>query len=114
IVGLMGFWEDHKGLSAATRFFIQCLCAIGTLFFLQEGGYLLRNYLPFAIPLPIAFFCIVFLMVWMVNLYNFMDGSDGMAAVQGIFIFSMGGFFLFQAQGFELTILAWGLVALLA
>ncbi|MCS5712018.1 glycosyltransferase family 4 protein [Candidatus Berkiella aquae] len=113
VVGLMGFWEDHKGLSVATRFFIQCLCAIGTLFFLQEGGYLLQDYLPFAIPLPIAFFGIVFLMVWMVNLYNFMDGSDGMAAMQGIFIFSMGGFFLFQAQGFELAILAWGLVALL-
>lgn len=114
VVGLVGFWEDHKGLSAGVRFFIQCLCAIATLFILQEGGYLMQSYLPFSVPLPLAFLMMAFVMVWMVNLYNFMDGSDGMAAMQGIFIFGMGGLFLFLAQGQELAILAWGLVALLA
>lgn len=113
IVGLAGFWEDHKGLSAMARFFIQCLCAVASLFMLNEGGYLLQPWLPDFIPLPAAFAITAFIMVWMVNLYNFMDGSDGMAAQQGIFIFTMGGLFLFQADAYELATVSWGLVALL-
>jgi len=113
-VGLAGFWEDHKGLPASARFFIQCLCSAGSLFLLNEGGYLIQETLPFFVPLPVAFGLLVFVMVWMVNLYNFMDGSDGMAAMQGMVIFAMGGLFLFQAQAPELAMIAWGLVALLA
>jgi Fuc2NAc and GlcNAc transferase len=113
-VGLAGFWEDHNGLPVAARFFIQCLCAAGSLILLKEGGGLLQDWLPFFIPLPVAFGLMIFTMVWMVNLYNFMDGSDGMAAMQGMFIFFMGGWFLFQAGAPELAMISWGLVALLA
>jgi len=119
IVGLAGFWEDHKGLSAKARFAIQCLCAAASLHLLSEGGdilgfgVLLQEWLPYPVPIEAAFAGLIFIMVWMVNLYNFMDGSDGMAAQQGMFIFTMGGLFLYHAQGYELAVVSWGLVALL-
>jgi len=52
--------------------------------------------------------------VWMTNLYNFMDGSDGFAAAQGLFIFGMAGYFLYDLQVYSFATLSWGLVALLA
>ncbi|MFC5430197.1 glycosyltransferase family 4 protein [Paraburkholderia denitrificans] len=36
--------------------------------------------------------CIAFLMLWLVNLYNFMDGSDGLAG--GMALFGFGGYAL--------------------
>jgi Fuc2NAc and GlcNAc transferase len=50
----------------------------------------------------------------MTNLFNFMDGSDGMAAQEALYFFTIGGYFLFQHQAIELAALSWGLSALLA
>jgi len=112
-VGLVGFWDDHKSLSAATRFLVQCLAAVACLFLAQEGGELVSAWLPIPIPLPICFLFLVVAMVWVTNLFNFMDGSDGFAACEGIFVFTVGGYLLYCANAYELAILAWGLVALL-
>lgn len=114
MVGILGFWDDHKDLSATMRFFIQCLAAAMSLMILGEGGELIQAWLPYAIPLPVCFFALVVAFVWMINLFNFMDGSDGIAATEAIFIFAISGYMLFKLNGYELGVLAWGLVALLA
>jgi Fuc2NAc and GlcNAc transferase len=112
LVGLIGFWDDHHNISAGIRFTVQCIAAGASLFLLGEGGYLIQPWL--AIPLPLCFLAIIVAMVWMINLFNFMDGSDGIAATEGIFVFSVGGYLLFQYQAYELATLAWGLSALIA
>lgn len=116
VIALLGFWDDHKNLSAGIRFFIQTLCAVAILFILNEGGYLIQPWFP-SIPLPICFFMLAFGIVWMINLFNFMDGSDGIAACEGLFVFGVGGYILFQIPNilaYEMATLAWSLCALLA
>jgi Fuc2NAc and GlcNAc transferase len=112
LVAIIGFWDDHHDLSLMTRFFIQCIAALMSLMILGEGGFLIKPYLN--IPLPLCFLAMGFIMVWMTNLFNFMDGSDGIAATEGIFVFAFAGYMLFKAGGPELGTLAWGMVAMLA
>ena len=113
IVGLIGFWDDHKGLSSETRFFFQILAAIAFLFLLSEGGMLVQDWLPWSIPLPLCFLFLVMGIVWFINLYNFMDGVDGFAATQAVFIFGISSYLLYTLQAYELSVLGVGLCALL-
>jgi Fuc2NAc and GlcNAc transferase len=112
LIGGIGFIDDRISLSVFPRLMGQSLAAIGLLFLLKEGGEVIQTYL--SLPLPICFMLLTFSIVWMTNLYNFMDGSDGLAAMEAIFVFGLGGFFLFEYQATELGVLAWGLSALLS
>jgi Fuc2NAc and GlcNAc transferase len=75
VLGLVGWWDDRVSLSAAVRFVVQ----------LTVSGYLLgcAGVLD-GIGLAGALATAVFL-VWTTNLYNFMDGSNGMAGGQAVF-----------------------------
>ena len=83
LVGFLGYCDDKKGLSSLTRFMFQCLAAAGFLFIIQEDGSLIQSYID--ISYPFSLILIGLGMVWMTNLYNFMDGSDGMAAQEALF-----------------------------
>jgi len=78
VLALVGFWDDHSPLSPLIRFVVQlCSCAwvvYGYDFHhvFEEGGEILTS---------IA--CILAL-GWLVNLYNFMDGIDGIASVEAV------------------------------
>ncbi|MFI4937342.1 MAG: glycosyltransferase family 4 protein [Candidatus Berkiellales bacterium] len=112
LVAFVGYWDDRKGLSPATRLSVQAIAAISSLFILAEGGDLIHAFLP-QVPLPLCFGILVGAILWMINLYNFMDGSDGLAAMEGMFVFLVGGAMLYQVEAYELAVLAFGLVALL-
>lgn len=112
LVGWLGYLDDRRGLSTRIRFIFQCIAAASFLFIIHEDGGVIQSYIN--LPYPYSVGLIAFGIVWMTNLYNFMDGSDGMAAQQGLFFFSASGYFLLQHQGVELGVLAWGLAALLA
>ncbi|HJP36080.1 MAG TPA: glycosyltransferase family 4 protein, partial [Gammaproteobacteria bacterium] len=77
--GLLGWVDDHVDLSAAVRFL--CQLALAVLFCVT-----LRT----ASPLPFQDLLLVVsgsvAMVWMVNLFNFMDGSDGFAALEALLV----------------------------
>lgn len=112
LVGGLGYLDDRGGLSTRIRFLFQCVAAISFLLIIHEDGSVIQNYITLSYPYSIVL--IAFAMVWVTNLYNFMDGSDGMAAQQGLFFFTAMGYFLLQQQAVELGVLAWGLAALLA
>lgn len=75
-VSLIGWWDDRVSLSARLRFFVQVLAT----------AYLLWCFHP-SIPASalMLFLAAGFFLLWMINLYNFMDGSNGMAGFQGVF-----------------------------
>lgn len=77
--------DDRRGLPAAAR--LAAHLAAAALFLWLAGG--ADDWLPWAgVALAIA---------WMTNLYNFMDGSDGLAG--GMALFGFGCYGVAAAQG---------------
>jgi UDP-N-acetylmuramyl pentapeptide phosphotransferase/UDP-N-acetylglucosamine-1-phosphate transferase len=77
--------DDRRGLPARVRFAAHLIAVIG-----------------FVVLYPAAVPCVMlaalsFLMIWLVNLYNFMDGADGLAG--GMALFGFGGYALAALTG---------------
>lgn len=84
-LAVLGWWDDHHDLSARLRLLVHFL--VGAVFIASLVG-------PHWVPSwPMAVLGLLFL-VWMINLYNFMDGSNGMAAAQGVFGFALSAWLL--------------------
>ncbi|HHL2498284.1 TPA: glycosyltransferase family 4 protein [Yersinia enterocolitica] len=83
LIALVGFWDDHGHIAARWRLVAHFSAAAFLLFCL--GGFPVLNVSGFIIDLGIfgSLFGLLFL-VWMLNLYNFMDGIDGLASAEGV------------------------------
>ena len=78
-LGAVGWWDDLKGLRPWPRLVAQGLAvALG----LWQLGPVMHGLLP--APLDLALSALLWL--WFVNLFNFMDGIDGIAGVEAISI----------------------------
>jgi Fuc2NAc and GlcNAc transferase len=98
IIGTVSYFDDIFELSAKFRLLMQSIVAILGLYCL--GGFHQLDLFVFTIKNPIinnifAFF----LIVWFINLYNFLDGIDGYAASEAIFL-GIAGFILFGGSHF--------------
>ncbi|HEV7491927.1 MAG TPA: glycosyltransferase family 4 protein [Rhodanobacteraceae bacterium] len=92
IVALVGWIDDHRGLSARWRFAAHCLAAIAFLAPVIVPLILVPEAVEhrFALSAAIAWIVVVvtiLAIVWFINLHNFMDGTDGILAAQSIFVF---------------------------
>ncbi len=67
----VSLWDDRRGVSVSLRLAAQIAAAIGWL------------WLDGRVAWPQALFAAL-VIVWMTNLYNFMDGSDGLAATMAV------------------------------
>ena len=68
----VSLWDDRRGVSAALRLLFQAVAAGVWIWASGLGG-------------GVAAICVaIVLIVWMANLYNFMDGSDGLAATMTV------------------------------
>lgn len=79
---MLSVYDDFRGLSASLRLVIH-IFVVAIFFTFSEDG---ANF-----PLLVI---VVLLTVWMINLYNFMDGSDGLAAGMAVIGFSFFAFSL--------------------
>jgi Fuc2NAc and GlcNAc transferase len=79
---LFGLTDDIFDISAPIKFFIQSILAAWSIFWLDGGALVEVAW----IPLWISWLVSWFMLVWMINLYNFIDGVDGMAASGAVFI----------------------------
>lgn len=114
VVAVTGYLDDRLHLSAKYRALFYFIAAILTLIvmggfqqlILTANGYL---------PLPwIGSILAAFILVWSINLFNFMDGIDGIAAIESLFVLGVGGFFFWASHGEDLALLAWWLAASVA
>jgi Fuc2NAc and GlcNAc transferase len=82
LVVVIGFIDDHRHVSAIVRFIVHLLAAVIAVTLLPLP---VLDLWP-GISLDEGWFSVVFLigLVWLLNLYNFMDGIDGIASLQGI------------------------------
>lgn len=98
VISIVSFFDDIYELSPKLRLIIQAIVAIGGLYFL--GGFETLTFEIFDIQNPIftnifAFFMII----WFINLYNFLDGINGYAGSEALFL-AVAGFILFGGNHF--------------
>jgi len=91
IVSLLGWRDDHAPLGVGWRLGIQLLLAAGIIAWLGPveaisiGGVTIQAAWLWT---PTA----VLAIVWLMNLFNFMDGSDGLASSQAVISFTLFAF----------------------
>lgn len=83
-VMIMGYWDDLRSVNPLLRLFIHFLVSV-FIFTLISRGFTTTVSISF---LPnwhwlTAAFCVLFI-AWFINLYNFMDGCDGLACGLGM------------------------------
>lgn len=84
LVAIVGYWDDRSPLPAKVRFLVHLVAVVIAMVCLQVWTLALpwNHWLPLWINFPLT----TLLMIWMVNLYNFMDGIDALAGMQAITI----------------------------
>ena len=113
LVSAVGWVDDRKGLSSWLRLFFYGLaiawavCWIGGLPRIEIGIGVVRLGL-------LGYFVAWFVTFTFVNLYNFMDGIDGLAAGEGLIVSIAAGGILAIAGDWELAVACWVLAAALA
>ncbi|MBU0633205.1 glycosyltransferase family 4 protein [bacterium] len=98
IISAVSYIDDLFELSARIRLLAQTFIAISGLYLL--GGLHSLNFGIFVIENQIfTNLFALFLIVWFINLYNFLDGIDGYAGSEAIFL-ALAGFLLFGGTHF--------------
>lgn len=96
-IALLGFLDDHGHIAARWRLLGHFAGAAWALFWL--GGLPPLHVFGFELDLGWAGYLLAALyLVWLLNLYNFMDGIDGIASVEAICV-CVGGALLYVVSG---------------
>lgn len=84
VTAVVGFLDDHGHIAARWRLLMHFLAAAVGLFFLGQFPVIDLFGYQFSAGLAGMIFGLVYL-AWMLNLYNFMDGINGLASMEAIF-----------------------------
>ncbi|MFZ3281944.1 MraY family glycosyltransferase [Pseudomonas sp.] len=110
IIAVIGFLDDHGHIAARWRLLAHFFGAAWGAYWL--GGLAPFTVFGFAIDAGwVGHLLAVVYLVWMLNLYNFMDGIDGIASLEAITV-CVGGALLYGVSGH--TELSWPVVLLAA
>ena len=93
-VAIVGFLDDHISLGAGTRLAVHFVAAGGVVVFSCVEEHTIFGLM---LARPVGTVCAIVVIVWIVNLYNFMDGINGLAAVEAIFVSGAGALFEWYA-----------------
>jgi Fuc2NAc and GlcNAc transferase len=95
VASIFGFVDDIKNIRARIKLIVQIFLAVWVVYWLEYGGLLLLDWMPTFLTI----FLLLFFMVWIINAYNFIDGIDGLAASEAIFISLTLAVVLFLTNG---------------
>ena len=107
LVAVIAYWDDHQSLSVKTRIPGYFVAAVWATMWINgiphlDMGVTIWNWGWLGHIVSILG------IMWLLNLYNFMDGIDGFASSEAIFASGIGGILLLEAgeKGLGLTSLA--------
>ena len=89
IVAITGWVDDRKGLTQVTRIVLHLVAATWAVVWLGPVPALAGGN---PIWMWVSQIAGVVAIAWMINLYNFMDGTDGIAGVEAVTVAVAGGF----------------------
>jgi Fuc2NAc and GlcNAc transferase len=113
LVSIVGWLDDRKGLPSWVRLFFYGLAIVWAVYWIgglpriETGIGVVRLGL-------LGYFVAWFVAFTFVNLYNFMDGIDGLAAGEGLVVSAVAGGILAIVGDWELAVVCWVLAAALA
>ncbi|MGA9340925.1 MAG: glycosyl transferase family 4 [Rhodanobacteraceae bacterium] len=81
-VAAVGFWDDHQSQAAAVRVAVHVFAVILVLAALVPTAAVAAG----PVMKSLALLGLGLALVWSVNLHNFMDGIDGLLALQAVFV----------------------------
>lgn len=102
-IALLGFLDDHGHIAARWRLLGHFFAAIWALYWL--GG--MPPLVVFNMNINLGMLghiLAIFYLIWMLNLYNFMDGIDGIASVEAVCV-CFGACLLYWLAGFNSLIM---------
>lgn len=106
-VALVSFLDDRRGVSPIVRLVVHLSTAV---------GFVLLGFDPVGEVIPglewpnhtlLASVVAILFTVWMINLYNFMDGIDGLAGGMGVWGFGSLGLIAWLNGGYEIAVACW-------
>lgn len=104
VIAFVGFLDDVKELNITVRIISQLLCSLWAIGWL--GGFPKLDFLLFELSSPFLLSGLgVLALIWLVNLYNFMDGIDGIAASELAYVNVMSLFFVIKIADSSLILL---------
>lgn len=105
MLALVSFYDDMKGLSIILRFACQIIAVAVGVWSFPDSALIFQGFLP-----PFLDKLIMGLAwLWFVNLYNFMDGIDGITGTETAFI-GIGVALIAASAGLPITISYTGLI----
>lgn len=110
LVATVSFWDDRWGVPPLLRLAVQVVATVSVL---VTGLGLNDVPVPMVGTLSLGVFALpvtLLFVLWMSNLFNFMDGMDGLAAGMAVFGFVCLGMIVFAHGSLELALLC-GLLA---
>lgn len=111
LIAGIGYWDDHGHIPAQWRILVHLVAAVWAVTWLGGIGPV-----PFgSLWLPLGWIgdvMAVFFLVWLLNLFNFMDGIDGIAASEAVFAASSAAGLLLLTTPDQAPAVSW--LALLA
>src|SRR5580698_6954273 len=104
VVAAVGFADDRRPLPSRVRLAVHCAAALWALYWL--GGLAPLRVGAHDANLGMGGEVLAFLgIVWTLNLFNFMDGIDSLAASEAVFVLAAGG--ALAAGSGQVATLAW-------
>lgn len=98
-LGVVGWMDDHHPQTVRGRLLIQVASAVWLCAYLAPTNWLHEYWqlsgVSFYLIAAVIFVVAVLTVIWLVNLYNFMDGSHGLATGEAIFA-GAGSYWLLQ------------------
>lgn len=104
VISVVSYLDDLYKLSVKLRLIVQLIVSIFGLYFL--GGLERIDLFFFSVENPILTNLFALLMtMWFINLYNFLDGIDGYAGSESLFL-GLAGFVLFHDSYFLVLVVS--------
>jgi Fuc2NAc and GlcNAc transferase len=97
LVAAVGLWDDIRPLSIGLRLLVHVI-AVGIALLTVPGSVVEPTLGGMAVPAWAVTAVLMLALVWLVNLYNFMDGIDGLAAAQCL-VFCLGALLIGGGSG---------------
>ena len=85
VAALLGLLDDLKNLSISIRLFVHIAMATWLVYWAGDLPAIELAAMEISYSLPIKLLIVIGI-VWFLNLFNFMDGIDGLAASEALFV----------------------------